>query len=356
MSAGDTLRVYSQLTQHGAETGAELNPVLLEAFESRAAGSPATLGGRPIERVENPADADVFALPYTWTYYVANERIEEAASIANHAEALGKKLLVWHRGDLPPLYPFRNVIACQSALYRSRHEPHEVAAPFFVEDPLPRHAGGELRLRPKPEKPVVGFWGYAQVVWPKVAYTYAANLLHNHRARRGKGLWDITPITPATLLRARVLRILAADSRLETRFHASRRAFRRIDPTGDPEWRNEQISLFYKNVLNSDYTVCVRGYGNWSIRFYETLACGRIPVFVDTDCVLPEAGVDWKRFCVHVDRNNIESLPDRILEFHERMSPEQFLARQQECRHLWETRLSRHGFLSHLAAAVRDLR
>ena len=44
---------------------------------------------------------------------------------------------------------------------------------------------------------------------------------------------------------------------------------------------------FVNNILGSDYTVCMRGGGNFSVRFYETLSLGRIPVFIDTDCLLP---------------------------------------------------------------------
>jgi hypothetical protein len=36
-----------------------------------------------------------------------------------------------------------------------------------------------------------------------------------------------------------------------------------------------------------------------------------------------------------------------VAEFHERHSPEEFLALQQRCRTLWDERLSAHGFFAH---------
>ena len=39
---------------------------------------------------------------------------------------------------------------------------------------------------------------------------------------------------------------------------------------------------YYENLLDSDYILCIRGAGNFSIRLYETLMVGRIPIFVNT--------------------------------------------------------------------------
>jgi hypothetical protein len=160
---------------------------------------------------------------------------------------------------------------------------------------------------------------------------------------------------PATLIRARALRLLAADLGVETRFDVRSRAFRLNDKSGDPVWRQTRINRFYDNLYDSDYSLCIRGNGNWSIRFYETLAVGRIPIFVDTDCVLPDVGVDWRKLCVWVDHRDLASLPQRVREFHESLTPEQFLERQEELRRIWVERLSRQGFMRYLAKGLREV-
>tara|TARA_Y100001933_G_C18969319_1_gene551778 strand:- start:307 stop:1038 length:732 start_codon:yes stop_codon:yes gene_type:complete len=51
----------------------------------------------------------------------------------------------------------------------------------------------------------------------------------------------------------------------------------------DPSLINE----FYANILSSHFVICTRGKGNFSMRFYQTLSCGRIPILLDTDMPLP---------------------------------------------------------------------
>jgi len=48
--------------------------------------------------------------------------------------------------------------------------------------------------------------------------------------------------------------------------------------------------LFKTNMLANQYQVCARGNANWSLRFYETLANGRIPVYVESGGM---TAADW---------------------------------------------------------------
>ena len=48
--------------------------------------------------------------------------------------------------------------------------------------------------------------------------------------------------------------------------------------------------LFKTNMLANQYQVCARGNANWSLRFYETMAYGRIPVYVESGGMTP---ADW---------------------------------------------------------------
>ena len=46
-------------------------------------------------------------------------------------------------------------------------------------------------------------------------------------------------------------------------------------------------------------TFCPRGTGNFSIRFYEAICLGRIPVILNTDIILPFAKyIPWNELCV----------------------------------------------------------
>ena len=65
----------------------------------------------------------------------------------------------------------------------------------------------------------------------------------------------------------------------------------------DKKSKNNKEALrhdFFNNIISTDYTVCVRGTGNFSARLYETLALGKIPIFFNTDSVLPfNEKIDW---------------------------------------------------------------
>jgi hypothetical protein len=106
---------------------------------------------------------------------------------------------------------------------------------------------------------------------------------------------------------------------------------------------------YVQNIADSDYVLCARGAGNFSYRLYETLSCGRIPVFIDTDCVLPlESLIDWKQYCVWVDEWDLSRIGDRVAGFHASLTPAEFVERQRACRRLWETHLAPQGFFAHL--------
>ena len=107
---------------------------------------------------------------------------------------------------------------------------------------------------------------------------------------------------------------------------------------------------FVENIRGSDYIVCVRGSGNFSTRLYETLCMGRIPLIIDTDCVVPFAGLEeWKKLAIWCPASDIESAGARVAAFHAALTPQDFIDSQRACRHFWAERLSPEGFFAHMA-------
>jgi hypothetical protein len=95
----------------------------------------------------------------------------------------------------------------------------------------------------------------------------------------------------------------------------------------------------------------MRGAGNFSYRFYEVLAAGRIPLLLDTRCVLPfDDEIEWRQHCVWVEEDQHESAGEILKEFHSGVSPDQFRTLQMANRRLWETKLSPLGFLKRALA------
>jgi hypothetical protein len=103
--------------------------------------------------------------------------------------------------------------------------------------------------------------------------------------------------------------------------------------------------VFYNNIFNNIYTFCIRGFGNFSVRFYETLAVGRIPVLLNTDCRLPLTdSIDWKKHVVILNESKKESLVKQILDYHNSKSNNEIMIIQKNNRLLWEAYLRRHSF------------
>jgi hypothetical protein len=77
---------------------------------------------------------------------------------------------------------------------------------------------------------------------------------------------------------------------------------------------------------------------------------GRIPLIIDTDCVVPFAGLDeWNKLAVWCPASDIDNGGARVAELHDALTPEEFIDRQRACRRFWQERLSPEGFFAHLA-------
>jgi hypothetical protein len=112
---------------------------------------------------------------------------------------------------------------------------------------------------------------------------------------------------------------------------------------------------FVENLLGSDYALCVKGDANASMRFYEALSVGRIPLFLDTACVLPlEDKINYRDFCVFVDWRDIDRIGDILADFHASLTPERFIAMQKKCREVYETYLRMDAFSGYLAAELQS--
>ena len=112
-------------------------------------------------------------------------------------------------------------------------------------------------------------------------------------------------------------------------------------------------STFMRNMVDSDYILCTRGFGNYSFRLYEALSCGRIPVFVDTDCLLPfPENPLWQSATQWIEEADVRSIGERILRRHLATPPRTFVEWQLTARRLWDECLSPLAFFRRLAATV----
>jgi hypothetical protein len=104
------------------------------------------------------------------------------------------------------------------------------------------------------------------------------------------------------------------------------------------------IEEFKQNILNSHFTVCDRGNGNFSMRFYQVLSAGRIPVFIDSDMSLPfEDEIPWSTITVSA-KTPLE-LIKKTKQFYDSNDIEVV---QKKCRNIYEIYFRPEKYMIHI--------
>ena len=302
--------------------------------------------GHEFLRTGSLEDCDAAIFPTPWERIAGDAAAEaRAAEFVAQARAAGKPPVVFFWSDSAAPVGLDSVVF-RTSLYRSRRQAGEFAQPAWAEDLVERRLGGTLRLRERRDRPVVGFCGYALREPPLV--TNLDRLRRRIGDRKRSIEATLTRAEDGVLTRARALGALEAHPDVDTNFIFRDGFWGGTTPTSAADVRLRVRQEYVQNIVDSDYVVCARGGGNFSYRLYETLCCGRIPVFIDTDCVLPlESVIDWKDYCVWVDESEVRQTGNRVAAFHASLSPAEFTERQRACRLLWETHLSPEGFFAH---------
>ena len=293
-------------------------------------------GREYISLVPSLEGADVAVLPFDWKtrkqwgskYSIY---LELAVALENEALRLGKKLLVFFNNDSDEPVPLQNTIIFRTSFYRSTRRINEFAVPGWSIDFLHKYMAGIQKIRVKNAIPVVCYSGYVDYDLDDIisVFVYKLKLLVG---------WE--PNIERTL-RGLAVRTLKQDSRVKMNF------IRRKGFSGgcDDDTRREYLA----NMVESDYALVIRGAGNFSYRLYEVMSCGRIPVFIDTDCVLPfDQILDWKKYCVWVDSSDMDKLGDKIIEFHEKISAVEFAEMQLSIRRVYEEWLFPTGYFKNI--------
>ena len=292
--------------------------------------------------------ADVAVFPGAWEQVLGDtaavKRAEQFLVLARRAR---KPTVIFFWSDSDKEIPYDDTVVFRTSCYRSRQRRNEFAMPAWSEDFVLRYLGGQLPVRSKGSRAVVGFCGYvpSSNTGPRAARQRLKQAIRNG-AKRLLTTFGLRKTDGS--IRAAVLRFLAACPLIETNFEIREHFLGGAllsEGSVDVQKMQQIRQEYVQNTVGSDYVLCARGGGNFSYRLYETLSCGRIPVFVDTDCVLPyQSEINWKEYCVWVDEKEVQWIGEKVAEFHARQSNRQFVELQRACRRLWESHLSPEGF------------
>lgn len=86
----------------------------------------------------------------------------------------------------------------------------------------------------------------------------------------------------------------------------------------EPRWwtptvPSEKLNEFFNITQRSWFTLCPRGYGLQSFRFFEALQLGSIPIFIyDKDWRPFKEFINWSTFSLCIHKDNIKDIPNII--------------------------------------------
>jgi len=177
-------------------------------------------------------------------------QLRDIAVIENPAQI---PILVCILSDDTAKYPqYRNLILLRTSLYRKNRRATEWPLPYLWESQ-------SVDFQPAPDagKPTIGFCGLSNA-------------------------W-----------RQPLIDLFSQSAAVQTDF------ILRDQFWGGKPHDEKLMNDFWKNIHHNAFTIASRGAGNFSMRFYQALSVGRIPVLLDTQMVLPFTRyIDWHAYIV----------------------------------------------------------
>lgn len=267
--------------------------------------------------------ADYVLVPHSWRHIIRNT--DYLAYLHN----LGRDtpLLIVNSGDVSPKCNLINTIELRTFLHPWEKSERKIILPYPVKTK-------NFTVRKWKPKPTVSFMGYV----PKlgVGSLFGANM---------QGLRK--PLKSSVYLNRKIatskLRRLSSIFEIKLIIRSSFTAY-----NSNPNL--ERLIEEYESSLgSSDYILCPRGFGNTSIRFYESLSAGRTPILIDSGCKNPKINNDdfWSLNIVNVSL--FSDWTQHILEDWEKMAiKNNYKKRQRENREVFLKDLRFSSYLEKL--------
>lgn len=298
-----------------------------------------------LDYVDAPEQADAIVLPNNFTSLNDTARAY-VARYADLAERFGKPLYLFSFGDYADTLQFDpRATVFRHSLYGTTRTPKDISVPTLTQD-----LGAEgITLRHKEEKPIVSFVGKAgfgtlrETIASYVKYLYYSAI----------GFFD--PVQCARIRgifwRRWMMKACTGSAYITTRF-ISRKTFSGATRTIEvsPETARKD---FLESIIESDFVLAPKGDGNYSNRFLEVLSLGRIPVFVDTDTILPfSEKIEYKKITVRIPMSDVQNTPKYIRDFYDSLHEEEWQARQRLARETYAQYLFQDAFWEHFFAGT----
>ena len=305
---------------------------------------------RLVKEIDN---ADIFLIPYPINYYFKN----------NLQIYLIKYNKLCHKKNIPAFgiidgdyalsyKKYNSITYFRMSGFKSYLDKNNKGFPATLSDRYKLYyKSNESKFRKKRKKPTVGFCGHAtksRIEYFKQASKYLFENIKRFFDKNQYKKYEV--FFQSGYIRYKILKEIEKDKNLNDNF-----LYREKYRGGAITKEDLEITTleYYDNIKNSDYVICIRGSGNFSIRLYETLMMGRVPVFINTNCLLPfEELINWRDHCIWIEWADISEISNTIKKFHQGISENKFKQLQMKNRELWLNKLSPKGVFKSLESLI----
>ncbi len=294
-----------------------------------------------VEIVPDISEADFMLMPHNFSLVIKNN--EYLKIFLDLFEKYKKKMIIFAYGDRDLNIDLPGAIVFKYSMYKSSKHPNEIKMPTYVED-----LGNEkIEFRSKTSPvPVVGFCGWAdyQDRFSHIK-TVIKNIIIDVQSLSYGKKWGMRK--KGVYFRKKILEALIG-SRLIIPNFIIRKTFSSHQKTIDlsPEIARRQ---YVENIFNSDFSLAIRGDGNESMRFYEILSLGRIPILIDTDIVLPlEDKINYDDFILRIYPEDFSAIDVLTADFYRKTSAAVLIEMQKKARAAFEGYLRPDSYFRHM--------
>ena len=246
--------------------------------------------------------------------------------------------------------PTAHILRC--GLYKSLKKTFETECPFWSNYRTHKSLNFMTINSNKGKKPVVGFCGTTSSLGKlsNLTKSLIPTPLAQSALCRGKiaRQIDIRVKEGISLkLREKAIAILTSDQRLETLFDVTNKYKNYY--CQDEQNRIFLENRFIENINKCDYTLCVRGTGNYSGRFYMALNAGRIPIVLDTDVVIP---YEDRLNIIKIPLHSLHQIGDIVLEHFENVTDTELKYMKLQNREIYNQLLAPEKFFDNFVRTV----
>jgi len=122
--------------------------------------------------------------------------------------------------------------------------------------------------------------------------------------------------------------------------------------------KDNQKKEFENNMNENLFTLCYRGRGNFSVRFYETLMRGRIPIQINSSSIFPyEDEIDYSEIGIFIEEEDLGKidLEKLVKKYYYSKSMDELLQIQKNNRRIYEEYFQPDVYFSQIFCMVRRI-